>query len=378
MASRNLFEGLEPYKVDSSKVHMTGEVLGHGGYAMVYEMKYMGLKCAGKQIYDKLVKNENITYTVQRFKEECKLLSQIQHPNIVQFLGVYFLEGDTKVPILVMEYLPQNLTNCIEQHKILLQQITYSILHDVALGLYYLHSHTPNPIFHRDLSSNNVLLTTHMTAKISDLGMAKIVSSRAKHMTKTPGTPHFMPPETMGENPIYGLGVDCFSYGIVMLHTLSGTWPEPSENTKISEAERRRDLLKKIDKDHHLVELILRCIQNDPEDRATAKEIVDTVAKMAPKSLENQLEMSHRLSDNERKRDMLEYQKKDKELKIEELSGKLQSLKRIIEDKENELTQQRELQNEVNKCKENNQRIHWEISAMENEIRKKAERFHKT
>ena len=380
MAHRNLFEGLEPYKLASSKVHMTAQVLGQGAYATIYEIKYMGLKCAGKKIHNELVMDENITYTVQRFEEECKLLSQIQHPNIVQFLGVHFLEGDTKVPILAMEFLPLDLTKCIEQHKILPQQITYSILHDVALGLYYLHSHIPNPIIHRDLSSNNVLLTTHMTAKISDLGMARIVSMscRAKHMTKTPGTPDFMPPETMGKNPKYGLGVDTFSYGVVMLHILSGTWPEPSEDKTVSEAERRSHLLQQIGRDHPLMELTLKCIQNDPKGRATAKEIVSTVAKVVPNSLENQLEMLHRMSDNKKKRDMLEHQKKMNEFEIDKLSGALQLLNRIIEDRQKELMKHRALQYEVDDCKKINENIRSEISTMESKIKKQAVRLHKT
>ena len=362
---------------------MTTKVLGQGAYATIYEIRYMGLKCAGKKIHDELVMDENTTYTVQRFKEECKLLSQIQHPNIVQFLGVHFLEGDSKVPILVMEFLPLNLTNCIEHNKIMPQQVIYSILHDVALGLYYLHSHTPDPIIHRDLSSNNVLLTTHMTAKISDLGMARIVSMshKVKHMTKIPGTPDFMPPETMTKNPVYDLGVDSFSYGIMMLHILSGMWPEPTENDKakpISEAERRGYLIQIIGRDHPLMELVLKCIENDPKDRATAKDMVDTVAEMVPKSHENQLEILQHLKDNKKKKDTIEYQKILKELEIEELSRELQSCNIVIIQRKKKFTEQSKLQCEVQECKMINGNIRTEISDMETKIKKQAELLHKT
>ena len=50
------------------------------------------------------------------------------------------------------------------------------ILQDVAIGLNFLNSHK-DPIIHRDLSSNNILLTHHLVAKISDLGLAKHIKS---------------------------------------------------------------------------------------------------------------------------------------------------------------------------------------------------------
>ena len=121
----------------------------------------------------------------------------------MQFLGVHFKAGDL-VPILVMEFLPTNVSQCVEEHGILLMEITHSILYDVAKGLCYLHSQIPT-IVHRDISSNNILLTSDMTAKISNLGVAKILSipyHQISRMTQTPGTPAFMPPEVMVAKPV--------------------------------------------------------------------------------------------------------------------------------------------------------------------------------
>ena len=172
MAVRTPFIKFVPYMLKG--VTVTSRVLGHGSYATVLELEYMGLKCAGKKIHELLLEQGGASYSVRRFEEECHLLSQVRHPNIVQFLGVHFQQG-VPAPILVMEFLPTNLTSCIEQYGILPKEISYSILHDLALGLCYLHSQTP-PIIHRDLSSNNVLLTSNMTAKISDLGVARILN----------------------------------------------------------------------------------------------------------------------------------------------------------------------------------------------------------
>ena len=296
------FTGFEPYKLTGLRV--TDRELGHGSYAAVLELEYMGLKCAGKKIHELLLRQGNASYTVRRFEEECRLLSQVRHPNIVQFLGVYFQQG-VRAPILVMEFLPTNLTSCIEIYSILPKEISYSILHDVALGLCYLHSQTP-PTIHRDLSSNNVLLTPNMTAKISDLGVARILNLtplQVSCMTQTPGTPAYMPPEVMIANPKYDTSVDEFSYGIMMIHIFSGRWPEPQVGqirtepggrlVPVTEAERREVFLRAIGNDHPLMNLILKCVNNHPEERAHASEIVGRLAEMVlqfPASFANRLD----------------------------------------------------------------------------------------
>jgi serine/threonine protein kinase len=302
MAERATFTGFDPYKL--TEIRVTDRELGHGSYATVLELEYMGLKCAGKKIHELLLRQGDTSYTVRRFEEECRLLSHIRHPNIVQFLGVYF-QQEVRAPILVMEFLPTNLTSCIEQYGILPKEISYSILHDVALGLCYLHSQTP-PIIHRDLSSNNILLTSNMTAKISDLGVAKILNLtplQVSRMTQTPGTPAYMPPEVMVANPKYDTSVDEFSYGILMIHIFSGRWPEPQVGPNrmeqgrlipVSEAERREVFLQAIEGDNAPMILIHRCISNDPNIRPHANEISGQVGEIAsrfPAPFANRLEM---------------------------------------------------------------------------------------
>ena len=288
MARRATFVGLDPFKL--TRVHVTDRELGHGAYATVMEVEYMGLKCAGKKIHDLLLRQGEMSYTVRRFEEECRILSQVRHPSIVQFLGVYYQQG-MKVPILVMEFLTTNLSSEIKSKGILPQELSFSILHDVALGLQYLHMKHP-PIIHRDLSANNILLSVNMKAKISDLGMARMINMnalQASKMTETPGTPAYMPPEVMVANPKYDTSVDEFSYGILMIHVLSGQWPEPQcsqirmeagQMIPVSEAGRREYYLNDIGRGHPLMDLILKCISNDPSSRAKANEIVKTMADM--------------------------------------------------------------------------------------------------
>ena len=296
--------GFEVYRLNG--LRLTEEEIGRGSYAVVMKLEYRGLKCAGKQLYPILYEQE-VGETVRRFEEECRLLAQMRHPNIVQFIGVYFEEG-SRVPILVMEFLPTTLARCIDTYGVFPEEVSYSILYDVAVGLYHLHSQTP-PIVHRDLSANNVLLTPNMTAKISDLGVAKILNLtplQMSHMTRTPGTPSYTPPEAMRANPRYDTRIDEFSYGILMIHVLCGRWPlpvceaarpdpqNPDQLIPVSEADRREEYLQDIGDGHPLMNLILRCVSNNPVRRARAAEIIQQMSDMVhqfPPTFANRVEM---------------------------------------------------------------------------------------
>ena len=335
MAERATFTGFDPYKLTG--VGVTDRELGHGSYATVIELEYNGLKCAGKRIHELLLRQGDTSYTVQTFEKECHMISQVRHPNIVQFLGVYFQQG-ARVPILVMELLPTNLTSCIEQYGILPREISYSILYDVALGLRYLHSQTP-PIIHRDLSSNNVLLTPNMTAKISDLGVARILNLtplQISRMTQTPGTPAYMPPEVMVANPHYSTSVDEFSYGILMIHMFSGQWPEPqvgpnrtgpdSRLIPVTEAERREVFLRVIGNNNPLMDLILKCVNNHPNSRARTSEIVERLAEMVlqfPAPLANRLDILRRINALEAEKLALTENGKRKDSMIQERENEI-------------------------------------------------------
>ena len=197
------------------------------------------------------------------------------------------------------------LAQCLDQYGVLPNEIGYSILKDVALALSYLHQHDP-PILHRDLSANNVLLTCGMTAKISDLGMAKHLfpASRNKTMTETPGNANYMPPETRISNPRYDNKVDVFSYGVLMIHLFSAQWPirtthkvDPQDGSNVipneTEVDCYQEKLDAIGGDHPLITLILRCLHNSPTHRPEAFEILTQVNRVAAQfsALDNKLEL---------------------------------------------------------------------------------------
>ena len=289
------FDKLSDFNLDN--IEVTQVKVGSGAYGTVTMFEYMGLKCAGKQIHPILLNEGKETCVYRKYVEECHLLSKIHHPNIVQFLGVFSPKNKTseenEAPYLVMELLQTDLWSCIKNNGILPNEIIYSILHDVALGLYYLHSQTPS-IIHRDLSSRNVLLTSSMTAKIADLGVARRMSNltpiHLRQLTQAPGNATFMPPEVMVEHPKYNTSVDIFSYGVIMIHLFSGKCPNESDKhrevelfnlVKISiNGKYYEQFLREIGKKHPFKNLIEKCINSTPEKRASIQEIVKHTSEM--------------------------------------------------------------------------------------------------
>ena len=143
---------------------------------------------------------------------------------------MYYPERDQyRLPVVVMEKMQHSLRRLVENYINIPLNVKLSILDEVYLGLRYLHSRNP-PIIHRDLTPNNILLGRSLEAKITDLGVAKVMQTDNKtSMTKIPGTSYFMPLETLTKRPVYGPPLDVFCYGGVVLNVITQKWPDPTD-----------------------------------------------------------------------------------------------------------------------------------------------------
>ena len=275
------------------------EEIGRGATAIVNRVTWHGTECAAKSIHSSLVDGTTtgaeFNYVKERFLEECCICARLSHPNIVHFYGVFY-PPDVNLPLLVMELMDTSLTKCIEKYPNIPLYMKLSFLHDVSLGIRYLHSFKP-PIVHRDLSSNNILITKACVAKVGDLGVAKIVdiSGVNNKLTRAPGTLDFMPPEALLTEPIYDTPLDVFSYGGITIHCMSGEWPSPERAVEIdpttrrvvgySEQERRRSLIEKMGNTEQLKSLTIRCLDNLPEARPTMVEISEQVSLLKNRAM---------------------------------------------------------------------------------------------
>ena len=181
--------------------------------------------CAGKKIHEALLDagNVGVEDLAQKYLQECQLMSDLRHPNITLFLGVCFLPN-CQLPVLVMERLDGSLDDLLETVPNIPLALKRSMLEDVARGLLYLHTHD-RQIIHRDLTAKNVLLTSSLVAKITDLGNSRIVNLQpgqlARTLSRLPGTLVYMPPEALTAASRYGPSLDVFSFGHLALFTLT-------------------------------------------------------------------------------------------------------------------------------------------------------------
>ena len=229
-----------------------------GSYGTIHDAFYEGKTCVVKQIHPIIFKGRG-----EILLKEIHLLSTLNHPNIVEFLGVCYKENS---PMLVMEKLWTDLYIWLEKCISVATLYKIRILHDVACGLEYLHSHK---VIHRDLTARNVLLTKKLCAKIGDLGMADRVG---EHMICTPGNYTHMPPEAFAPMPSYCTKLDIFSFGCVIIHTITQEFPCP-ENIQTDlqpEISKRMNYLKKMECYPIIYRIALKCLEEDPSHRPTA------------------------------------------------------------------------------------------------------------
>ena len=294
-----------------SNVTQTGKKLGEGSYGCVDELRVNGLICAGKRMYETLVdaENEGADRMIEKYYEECQLLSNLHHPNIVQFLGICFFDTHTtntaNLPVLVMEMLQGSLDDLLENTPDIPLTKKCSILQDVARGLVYLHNCTP-AIIHRDLTARNVLLNCAMVAKIADMGNSRIVNVQPGQLAKTmtsgvPGAIVYMPPEAFELPPKYGPKLDTFSFGHLALFTATQQFPgdllpstyqdeHTGRLTPRNEIERRsryvENLRAMFGRSHDLVQLVTQCLDYSPNRRPTASEAMERLQHISSHSLE--------------------------------------------------------------------------------------------
>ena len=218
--------------LELTSVQPTGENLGKGADATVQEVNWLGTLCAAKKLHEILLEDNSAGGAkrfIENFEKECMTWSRLVHPCIVQFLGVHFSSG-LRVPMLILEKMDTSLRNYLEAHKKeefpILDKVY--VLRQVAQALSYLHSLSP-PLVHHDLSPKNVLLNViSLQTKVTDFGMTRALDpSKMTRKSSVKGTQAFMAPEALVEPPKYDDKLDVFSYGNVIVTTVTHQWPSP-------------------------------------------------------------------------------------------------------------------------------------------------------
>lgn len=197
------------------------EQLGEGGMGVVCKGRHQatGRAVAIKFIAADLVDNFEVA---QRFEQEYRIASKLDHPNIVQVLGFGRMPD---VMYLIMEYVAgPSLGQHLESHGPLPEAEAIALITQLAQALDFAHQRW---MIHRDVKPDNILLPENGPAKLTDFGLVKdLIGDR--HLTQplsTLGTTHFMAPEQSYDAKRVDHRCDIYSLGATLYMALTGKKP---------------------------------------------------------------------------------------------------------------------------------------------------------
>ena len=272
-----------------AKLAFTDKKLGRGADATVYEVDWNGILCAAKRLHEILLEDDSpggADKFIANFEAECMTWSKLRHPGVVQFLGVY-LERGSRLPVLVMERMDTSLRRYLEDHskKEFPLHLKAFVLLQICQALAYLHGQNP-PLVHHDLSPNNVLLNVvSFVTKLTDFGMSRAINpSTITRKSSIKGTPAFMSPEALQSPPRYNEKLDVFSFGNIILSTITHEWPEPCHLTQykgdqliaLDEFQRRERYVGVFTPQEKQLFLptVRQCLENQPDKRPSSAVLV--------------------------------------------------------------------------------------------------------
>lgn len=196
------------------------ERIGMGGMAQVYKAKchWLNRFVAVKILKDDLAHDEEFT---RRFHEESQAVAMLSHPNIV---SVYDVSRSGDPDYIVMELIEGiTLKQYMQKRggKLTWKEALHFIT-QIMKGLSHAHS---RGIIHRDIKPHNIMILQDGTVKVTDFGIARLVSQGQSTMTQEAlGSVHYISPEQARGSHIDARS-DIYSAGIVLYEMLTGRLP---------------------------------------------------------------------------------------------------------------------------------------------------------
>ncbi|XP_051119034.1 U-box domain-containing protein 52-like isoform X2 [Andrographis paniculata] len=248
--------------------------IGEGGYGPVYKASLDHTSVAIK------VLSSNATEGQKQFQREVSVLSQMRHPNIVILLGACNERGCLVYEHMENGSLESQLFSKNRATPALPWRARFRIAAEIATALNFLHQTKPQPLVHRDLKPDNILLDKNYKSKISDVGLARLVPPAVVdcitqyHMTAAAGTFCYIDPEYQ-QTGMLGTKSDIYSLGVILLQIITAKPPMGlSYNVERAiETGRFMEILDRnvpdwpVDGALSLAKLALRCCELRKKDR---------------------------------------------------------------------------------------------------------------
>lgn len=200
---------------DPTLIYKGMKKIGEGAAGEVFEATHKsGHKVAIKKME---INNENI----KLLATEISIMKTSKHPNVVEYIESYIVDEKMWV---IMEYMGggclTDVLECFDDIQMNEQQIAF-VTRETLSSLAYVHAHHR---IHRDIKSDNILLSNDGAVKLADFGYAAQLTKSFVKRNTVVGTPYWMAPELIRGHD-YGTKVDIWSLGIMLIEMAEGEPP---------------------------------------------------------------------------------------------------------------------------------------------------------
>ncbi|KAK4436104.1 Serine/threonine-protein kinase TIO [Sesamum alatum] len=192
------------------------ELVGEGSFGKVYKGRR---KFSGQTVAMKFIpKHGKSEKDILNLRQEIEILRKLKHENIIAMLDSFESPQEFCV---VTEFAQGELFEILEDDKCLPEEQVQAIAKQLVRALHYLHS---NRIIHRDMKPQNILIGAGSVVKLCDFGFARAMSANTVVLRSIKGTPLYMAPELVREQP-YNHTADLWSLGVILYELFVGQPP---------------------------------------------------------------------------------------------------------------------------------------------------------
>ena len=255
------------YPKTTLEFYKIGRSIGHGAFGKVNLALHV---LSGHLVCLKSFNKNKHTFPLNKVMNEVQIMSKFRrHKNIVKLFEVF--ETNNYYCIVMENVIGGNLLNAINKITKIPEYLSKIIFKQLIETLQYIHF---LGIVHRDIKPDNILLELNNTIKICDFGISKEIK-KGQLLKDSCGTPAFVAPEILLDEPYDPFPTDIWSCGVVLYAMITGFFPFRG----INEAELHKSILNGVfvrtkDISNDLYDLLKKILEINPRNRISLEDIL--------------------------------------------------------------------------------------------------------